>query len=89
MAKSSVQSWLPPVADDTPEKAMRIYDTQYREQYEKDHLGDYAAIDADSGEIYHAEFPGEVMDQAMKAKPKGRFYVIRVGHKTTFQTSVA
>lgn len=70
-------------------KAEEIYEAKYRKTYEKRHYGKYLAIDINEGKVYLADFPGEALNKADAANPKGVFHLMRIGFETAFHVRVA
>ena len=64
-----------------------IYKERYREAYEKDHSGQFVAIDVQDGAAYLGEFPEDALQQARERAPHGVFHLIRIGSPGAFRVS--
>ena len=68
-------------------KGAAIYDRRYRMEFERDHRGQFAAIDINSEQAYLADFPEKALSKAKDAAPNGVFYLIRIGSSGAFKLS--
>lgn len=69
------------------EQGEKIYKEQYKEAYERDHLGKFVAIDVTTGKAYIADAPEVAMEEARTRAPSGIFHLIQVGHAAAFRLS--
>ena len=67
----------------------RIYDSRYREEYEKKYPGQFAAINVVDGSIVLGDTASETLIKAKKEHPLGLFHLIRVGHSGAFEVGLA
>jgi hypothetical protein len=65
----------------------KIYREQYKEQYEREHLGKFVAIDVNTQEAYVDETPEGVLEAAREDSPGGLFHLIQVGFPGAFRVS--
>jgi hypothetical protein len=61
-----------------------IYNTKLKKILEHKAMGKFVVIDIDSGEYYVDKKSEEALKKAKKAKPKGKFYLHRVGYTSAF-----
>ena len=69
------------------EAAECIYKERYQEEYERNHKGEYVAIDVMKGGAYVDESPGGALERARKAAPHGVFHLIRIGSDSAFKAT--
>ncbi len=69
------------------ELAEEIYKRKYQEHYERDHPGEFVAIDVVTGQAYVDKHPEVVIEQARKSCPDGVFHLIRIGAAGAFRVS--
>ncbi len=65
----------------------KIYADKYKETLEKEHDGQFAAIDVLSGNVYVGEFPELAIEKAQTESPTGVFHLIRIGSPGAFKSS--
>lgn len=66
------------------EAAERIYEEQFRAQYEGSHNDEFLAIDVLNETAHLGTYPEDALGEAEKASPNGTFYLIRIGASATF-----
>lgn len=69
------------------EAAVDIYKEHYQEEYERDHKGEYVAIDVMEGGAYLDESSGGALEKARKEAPHGVFHLIRIGSDSAFKAT--
>ncbi len=62
------------------ERARRIYESQLREELEREHSGKYACIEPVSGRYFLGETFDQAVNAAIDAFPERLTYTLRVGH---------
>ena len=67
-------------ARDRAERAKCLYDQRLRTTLEADHLGQFVAVEPDSGDHFLANTLDAAADAAHAAHPNRRAHVIRVGY---------
>lgn len=65
----------------------KIYDEKYRLDFEREHNGQFAAIDVYTGDAYIADRPEDALRKARKSAPTGIFHLVRVGSPTAYTVS--
>jgi hypothetical protein len=65
----------------------RIYERQYRADFEKQHPGRFVAIDVLTEKAFLGDRPEEALQRAKEANPQGIFHLIRVGAPGAFRVS--
>jgi len=72
--------------DPTPvaEQGERIYHEKYKDSYERDHHGQFVAIDVNTAKAYLADESGDAIERALQDSPNGIFHLIRVGSPAAF-----
>ncbi len=65
----------------------RIYNEDYRADFEAEHPGKFVAIDIQSKQAYVGETAEQALDAARLAAPKGVFHLIKVGSTGAFRVS--
>lgn len=63
-------------------KARKIYDERLKQTLEASSLGQFIAIEVDSGDYFLGSTPLEAIKKAKLRYPEKVFHVIRVGYKT-------
>ena len=63
----------------------KIYRERYKDAYERDHAGQFVAIDIVTQAAYLAATPEAALGQARLAAPTGSFHLIQVGHGGAFR----
>jgi hypothetical protein len=72
---------------DISARGSEIYDRLYRTEFEKNFVGQYAAVDIKSEKAVVEEFPETVLERARSQFPDGIFYLIRIGSSGAFKLS--
>ncbi len=67
------------------DRGAQIYATKYQETYEAQFPGQYAAIDVQSEEAFHAPTPEEALRLAQAMSPRGLFHLVKVGSPGVFR----
>ena len=74
--------------DDIANAGEEIYAAKYKAEYEKEHKGQFVAIDVFGEEAaYLGQFAEDALLAARKASPHGVFHLIRIGAPTAFKVS--
>jgi len=68
-------------------KGRQIYDSKYRSGFERDFLGQFAAIDIVTEDAFVDEFPDRALAKAKIASPSGTFFLVRIGSEAAFKVS--
>jgi hypothetical protein len=80
-----------PILLDSPAKIAeageRLYAERHKAQLEKDHHGEFVAIDVLTGDAYVGQFPENAIEAAREAAPNGVFHLIRIGAPGAFKVS--
>lgn len=63
----------------------QIYDQQLRGQLEPGHNGEFAVIDVDTGDYEVDAESVAASDKAVRRRPGGRFYMVRIGTPSAFR----
>jgi hypothetical protein len=63
----------------------RIYNEQYKAEYEQKHLHEFVAIDVLGGSATLGATTMEAVGKAQELHPEGFFHLIRVGHVAAFE----
>jgi hypothetical protein len=69
------------------ERGEAIYAAHFREEYERNHPGQFVAIDIQTEQAYLAGTPEDALETARKAAPHGIFHLIQVGQAGAFRVS--
>lgn len=69
------------------ERGEAIYREKYLEAFERNHHGEFVAIDVQTGQAYLGDDPETALERAGRAAPKGTFHLIRVGFQGAFRVS--
>ena len=69
------------VHSSTAKKAREIYIDRLKQNLESTSLGQFVAIEADSGDYFLGSTPLEAIDNGKGTYPDKTFHVIKVGHK--------
>jgi hypothetical protein len=64
-----------------------IYNTNYRQQYEREHPGEFVVIEITSARAFLGQTPEGALKEAQAAIPKGFFHIIKIGEPGAFQVS--
>ncbi len=67
--------------DEFVDNAEAIYDSQFREQLELDHLHEFVAIEPISGEYFLGNSVSEAIGAAREAHPDRLAHAMRIGHR--------
>lgn len=80
---------MPPISNPKAlaERGEEIYRTQYKETYERNHPGEFVAIDVETGQAYLGNTPEDAMNAAEASMPKGLFHLIQIGSPGAFRVS--
>ena len=70
------------------EKARAIYDSQLREQLEREHSGSYVSIEPESGRYFLGESFDQAIDAALDAFPDRLTHTLRIGQPAAFHLGV-
>jgi hypothetical protein len=62
------------------EEARRIYESQLREELEREHPGDYACIEPISGRYFLGNTFDQAVNRAIDAFPDRLTHTLRIGH---------
>jgi hypothetical protein len=62
------------------ERGKRLYAEKYQADYERQFLGQYAAIDVISGDAFVADRPETATRNAERAGHSAPLYLLRIGH---------
>lgn len=69
------------------ERGEEIYRARYKEQYEREHLGKFVAIDVETGKAYISETPEGALGTARADSANGLFHLIQVGFLGAFRVT--
>ena len=69
------------------EAGEQIFSERYKDQFEREHPEEFAAIDVTTGDAYLAETHEGALEKAEACSPYGIFHLIQVGHSTAFRVS--
>ncbi len=69
------------------EAGEKIYKDKYKQEYERDHLGEFVAIDVRSQRATLGDSAESALERARQNDPNGIFHLIRVGFTGAFQVS--
>lgn len=72
---------------DLAERGEKIYHSQYKEQYEREHPGEFVAIDVTTEKAYVGQTPEGVLETARDDSQRGLFHLIQVGFSGAFRVS--
>ena len=67
------------------EAGERIYNEQYKAEYEQEHLHEFLAIDVLGGSATVGTTAMEAVSKAQELHPEGFFHLIRIGHAAAFE----
>lgn len=70
--------------DQISDAAERLYEEEFRSQYESSHRGEFLAIDVVNMNAYLGSYPEDALKEASRAVPDGNFYLVRIGEPATF-----
>ena len=71
------------------ETGEKIYNSRYREEYERKYRGRFVAIDVTDGSAIIGDSASETLAEAKRKNPGGLFHLIRVGHSGAFEVGIA
>jgi hypothetical protein len=71
------------------ERGEEIYRDKYKESYEREHPGQFVAIDITTEKDYAANTPEAALEAARADSPTGLFHLIQVGFSGAFRVSYA
>ena len=69
------------------EDGERIYDERYRDAYEAQYAGQFAAIDVKSGRAVVSEYPEVAIEQARTSMPGCVLHLVRIGSPSAYRMS--
>ncbi|MGA3162359.1 MAG: hypothetical protein ABSC77_14220 [Terracidiphilus sp.] len=75
--------------NDAAERGEKIYQNRYKKQYEREHPGEFVAIDVLTEKAYISETPEGALDTAHADAPDGIFHLIQVGYTGAFRVTYA
>jgi len=67
----------------------KIYAERYKDEYERDHVGKFAAINVLNGQAFLGDTPEAALEWAKQDSPNGLFHLIQVGFPGAFRVSYA
>jgi len=70
-----------PEVDEFVQRAEEVYANQMRAVLEPDHIGEFVAIEPESGDYFVGKTLSEAMGAARRAHPDRLAHAMRVGHK--------
>lgn len=70
--------------EEIAEEGRRIFESRYREEYERDHSGKYVAVDVMDGSIVAGLSAFETLTEAKSRNPEHLFHLMRIGHPAAF-----
>ncbi len=73
--------------EEIAEKAQKIYEARYKEEYERKYLGQFVAIDVDSGQAFVARSPEKAVEAAQTAAGGGFIHLIKIGSPGVYHVS--
>lgn len=68
-------------------KGETIYRTRYQKEYEEKYLGQFVAIDVDSGAAYVERTPEKAVQKAQDVVGGGFLHLIKIGSPTVYHLS--
>lgn len=71
------------------EDAKRLYEANLRDTLERDHHGEFVAIEPESGSHFLGQTFVEVALAAKNAYPERKSFVLRIGHDAAFHLGAA
>jgi hypothetical protein len=74
---------------DIAQAGQKIYDEKYRSECERNHAGQFVAIDVNTERAFIAPGPEEAVEAAQAAEPEAVLHLIRVGARGAFKVSYA
>jgi hypothetical protein len=76
-----------PTKSEIISKGTAIYLAKYRDRFEREFPGQFAAIDIATEEAFIDEFPERALRRAKSELPTGIFFLVRVGSQGAFKVS--
>jgi len=73
--------------EDIAGKGEAIYRTQYQKEYEEKYLGQFVAIDVDSGAAFVDRSPEKAVQKAQDVVEGGFLHLIKIGSPTVYHLS--
>lgn len=67
------------------ERGEKIYQEQLKNILEKDHIGEFVAIEGESGKYSLGNSPEEALEKAKKEFPDKIFHLIRIGYSGVYK----
>ncbi len=68
-------------------QGQKIYDEKYRVKFEKQHPGQFVAIEIQSKEAFVGETPERAYELVQKKHPMGVFHLIKIGSPGAYKVS--
>jgi hypothetical protein len=65
----------------------RIYAERHKQVLEREHPGQFAAVDVLTGEVYIGEYPEDALSTARQKAPNGVFHLLRIGSAGAYRVS--
>lgn len=78
---------MPLSPQDIAARAEQIYLTRYKDEFEKNYRGQFAAIDVDTGRAFVGKTAEEALKTAEAAIQGGFFHLIRIGSPGFYHVS--
>lgn len=69
------------------EKGEKIYQQKLKDTLERDHKGEFVAIEVETGKYFLGKSPEETLETAKKEFPEKIFHLIRIGHTGVYNVS--
>lgn len=71
------------------ERGLQIYDSKYREIYEREYTGKFVAVGIEDESATIGDTGSEALLKANSHNPSGLFHLIRVGYPAAFEIGFA
>lgn len=71
------------------ERGREIYNSKYRDTYEREHWGKFVAVDIRNESATLGDTGSEAMMTANRNNPSGLFHLIRVGYAGAYELGLA
>lgn len=65
----------------------KVYQEQLKDVLEKDHKGEFVAIEVESAKYFLGKSPEEALEKAKKEFPEKIFHLIRIGYAGVYKVS--